>query len=509
VITEFTSCPELLRSRAQQFGDETYLVSAQLELSYAEFDARTDRVAGGLAGLGVNAGDVVSIFMPNRVEYLEAWWATWKLGAVFNPVNASFRESEAAFVVGHAGARIAIADAEGSAALASCRSDLPGLAAIVDVDGTSGDVAFADLQRGDASAIADVEVRADDLAALVYTSGTTGRPKGAMLTHANYLADAAMIAEIFPAGAGDRFGMILPLFHVNAQVVSTLAPMFVGGTIAMWDRFSASTFWKTVETLRPITFSAVPTILATLLRAPGAGEADTGSLQFVLCGAAPMTVELCDEFESRFGLRIMEGYGLTEGTCASTVNPYYGTRRIGSVGLPLRGQQVAIVGSEGVPLKPHEPGEVVVRGPNVMSGYFRDESATADALNAGWLRTGDVGYLDEDGFLFLVDRLKDMIIRGGENVYPREVEAVLSLHPAVVEAAVVGLPDDVRGQEIHAVVVLGADHDVTMEQLEDFVAERLARYKLPRTYEVRDELPRNPTGKVVKRTLVDDRLALS
>jgi len=496
--TGFSSLPELLRCRAGELGDAPLLRWRDEVIGYAEFDRRTDELAVGLAELGVGRGDVVSLYMANRPEFLETWWATLKLGAVFGPVNSQFRGPEAAYVVGHSAAKVAVGDAAAAETLAAQRETLPDLAAIVDVDAGDG----LDGLRRPGRRPPVVDIAPTELAALVYTSGTTGRPKGAMLSHGNYLADTAMAAELLPAGPGDCLGMVLPLFHVNAQVATTTTPMLIGGQIAMWDRFSASTFWATVEQHRPVSFSAVPTILAALLRAPGADEADTSSLRYVVCGAAPLTRDLLEAFERKFDLQILEGYGLTEGTCVSSLNPYFGPRKTGSVGLPLRGQEVRLVDDAGAPVADGEPGELLLAGANVMQGYYRDPEATAEALVDGWLRTGDVAYRDADGFLFLVDRKKDMIIRGGENIYPREVEEVLSAHEAVAEAAVIGVPDDVRGEVVHAVVILTAPGAADEQALIAWCAERLAAYKVPGSVELVDDLPRNPTGKVQKRRIV-------
>jgi acyl-CoA synthetase (AMP-forming)/AMP-acid ligase II len=382
-------------------------------------------------------------------------------------------------------------------------AELPALREIVVVDRGAADP----LETLRTDSIAEpAAVRADDLCSLIYTSGTTGRPKGAMLSHGNFIANIRMLGELLPVGRGDVMGMVLPLFHANAQVVTTMTPMLLGARIAMWERFSASTFWEAVARFEPVTFSSVPTMLAALLHAPGADEAETNTLRFVICGAAPLSPALFRRFEAKFGVAIMEGYGLTEGTCASTMNPFYGPRKIGSIGLPVRTQDVEIRRDDGNPAPPGTAGDVCVRGPNVMHGYYNRPDATAEALRGGWLYTGDVGYRDEDGFFFLVDRRKDMIIRSGENIYPREIEDVLVEHPGVRAAAVVGRPDEVRGEEVHAVVVL--EPGTAVEDLEPHCRERLARFKVPSTWEVVADLPTTSTGKVDKKPL-RARLALA
>jgi long-chain acyl-CoA synthetase len=337
----------------------------------------------------------------------------------------------------------------------------------------------------------------------MYTSGTTGKPKGAMLTHANVVANAAMGAELLPLVAGERVGMLLPLFHVNAQIVTCVIPMMVGCEVAMWERFSASTFWQTVAELKPVAISAVPTILAAVLHTANAPVGRT-SLRYIICGAAPLSRELLEAFEERFDIRILEGYGLTESTCVSSLNPYYGVRKPGSIGLPVRGQQMKILAPDGGPVDDGELGEIAVKGPNVMAGYLHNPEATAATIRDGWLHTGDVGYVDPDGYFFIVDRAKDMIIRGGENIYPREIEEVLYTHAGILECAVIGVPDEIRGEEVLAFVAPKPDAELDEEQLKVWAAERLAAFKVPRKFKIRPELPKTPTGKISKPPLREE-----
>jgi long-chain acyl-CoA synthetase len=495
--TEPQTLPELLLTRARELAEDPIVRDARQAWSYGELAHRVTEIAAGLRTLEVTPGDVVGVILPNGPEYLEVWWAILWLGAVFNPVNPDLTGRETAGILGDSGATIVVCDQPAADALGEHRDQLPALREIVVTDRT-GDDPLASL-RGYGAAERPASVHPGDLASLVYTSGTTGRPKGAMLTHGNFLANTWMLAELLPLGRGDTLGMVLPLFHVNAQVVTTMVPLLIGGRIAMWDRFSASTFWDTVAAFEPVTFSAVPTMLAALLHAPGADAAETNTLRFVICGAAPLSPALFRRFEAKFGLKVLEGYGLTEGTCCSTLNPFLGPRRIGSIGIPTRGQEVLVANERGGEAAADEVGEVCVKGPNVMQGYFNRPEATAEALREGWLHTGDVGYRDADGFLFLVDRKKDMIIRGGENIYPREIEDVLLEHPGVQGAAVVGRPDEVRGEEVHAVLVLAPETD--LGEIESHCRRSLAAFKVPSTWEVIDELPKTSTGKIDKKPL--------
>jgi long-chain acyl-CoA synthetase len=277
----------------------------------------------------------------------------------------------------------------------------------------------------------------------------------------------------------------------------------IGCEVAIWERFSASKFWDSVADLRPVAISAVPTILAAVLHTANAPSGTT-SLRYIICGAAPLSRELLEAFQNRFDIRILEGYGLTESTCVSSLNPYYGARKPGSIGLPVRGQQMKIVNPDGARVEDGELGEIVVKGPNVMAGYLRNPEATAKAIHDGWLYTGDVGYVDSDGYFFIVDRAKDMIIRGGENIYPREIEEVLYTHAGVLECAVIGVPDEIRGEEVLAFVTPKPGAELDEEQLKGWAAERIAAFKVPRRFEIRPELPKNATGKINKQPLREE-----
>jgi len=498
LTTDVGSLPELLRTRAAELGDASFVRDAEVEWSYGEFARRVTEVAGGLRARGVGRGDAVGVVLPNGPEYLEVWWAILWLGAVFNPVNPTLAPREVMGILSDSGAMCLVCEQKGAIAVQEARADLPALREVVVVDRQGGDP-LRPLRAADSLVAEPAPVGWDALASLVYTSGTTGRPKGAMLSHGNLLANTRMLAELVPVGRGDILGMVLPLFHLNAQLVTTIMPMLLGAQVAMWERFSASTFWETVARFEPVTFSSVPTMLAALLHATGADRAETNSLRFVVCGAAPLSPAVFRRFEEKFGVAVLEGYGLTEGTCTSTLNPFYGPRRIGSIGLPTRNQEVVIRDADGQVAPDGVAGEVCVRGPNVMQGYYNRPEATAETVRDGWLHTGDVGYRDEDGFFFLVDRTKDMIIRGGENIYPREIEDVLLEFAGVEGAAVIGRPHEVRGEEVHAVLVLAPG--IELAGVEEHCRARLATFKVPSTWEVIDELPKTATGKIDKKPL--------
>ncbi|MDK3256032.1 class I adenylate-forming enzyme family protein [Blastococcus capsensis] len=456
----------------------------QAELTYAEFDARIAALAALLTERGFGRGDVLAIMLPNRVELLVALFAAWRLGGAATPVNPVFTASEADHQITDSGATLVVnlgPDAPSGGQPAIHVEDMP--------------------VGGVGTPVPPVLLQPDDLALLIYTSGSTGRPKGVMLDHANVEAMSGTMAAHFSLTERDHCLLVLPLFHANALMVSALATIRVGGQLSIVGSFSASRFFDHVERLRPTYFSAVPTIYALLASLPEDVRPDTSSLRFVVCGAAPVSAELLARSEERFGFTMVEGYGLTEGTCASACNPVDGVRKLGTVGPALPGQRIAIVREDGSLAGTGEIGEVVISGPTVMRGYFGKPEATAETLVDGWLRTGDVGRLDEDGYLTIVDRVKDMIIRGGENIYPKEIEAVLTAVPGVLEAAVVGRPDDVLGESPVAYVSLYPDARIGEDELLEHCRRHLTRVKVPERIEILDGLPKNPVGKTDKPSL--------
>ncbi|MFF0492115.1 class I adenylate-forming enzyme family protein [Nocardia sp. NPDC004068] len=467
---------ELPDARADFAPGAPILADDATVLTAAEFRARVRLAAGALHRAGVRAGDVVAVVLPNRVELVVALFAAWRLGAAVTPVNPGLVGDEIRYQIADSGATVVVGE--------------PG--------GTGVTLDVADLARPTEPVAA---APADGPALIIYTSGTTGRPKGVVLEHANLTAMCAMIIEALGLDETDHSLLVLPLFHVNGIVVSVLSPLLAGGRTTIAAKFSATTFLAAVERIRPTYFSAVPAIYAMLVAQPETRRPDLSSLRRVICGAAPMPAELIRRFEDRFGVPIVEGYGLSEGTCASTLNPVAGPRKPGTVGPPLPGQTVAIMDPDGNLLGAGESGEVVVRGPNVMRGYLGNPEATARTIVDGWLHTGDVGRFDEDGYLILVDRIKDMIIRGGENLYPKEIENALYRHPAVHEAAVVGVPDPVLGEVPVAHVVIAPEAVVTEDELIRHCREVLAPFKVPAAIVRTAELPRNPVGKIDKKRL--------
>ena len=450
------------------------------------FAERVTALAGVFDAAGLRPGGVLAIMLPNRVELITSMFAAWRLGAAVTPVNPALTAQEARYQIDDAGATLVVADDAAAAMLRDGPYRIIGLTEVT--------------APVPASAPPALNTDPAALALLIYTSGTTGRPKGVMLDHANISATAELIIGWFEMTPETRCLLVLPLFHVNGIMVSVVSPLLAGGSAFIAERFHAASFWATVEQVRPTFFSAVPTIYALLASRPGP-QPDVRSLRFVICGAAPMPRQLIGEFEQRFGVPVVEGYGLSECTVVCTLNPLHGVRKAGSVGLPMSGIDVGVVDETDQLLPPAQAGEVVVRGPNVMRGYLRRPEESAQVLRGGWLHTGDVGRFDDDGYLTLVDRVKDLIIRGGENIYPKEIEDVLYTHPAVLEAAVVGQPDPVFGEQPVAFVTLRPGFDAAPEDLLEHCRPSLARYKVPRAVHVEESLPKNAVGKVAKPVL--------
>jgi acyl-CoA synthetase (AMP-forming)/AMP-acid ligase II len=453
------------------------------ELTYAEVARRVEAAAEQFAAAGVGRGDVVAVMLPNRVELLLGLMAAWRLGAAATPVNPVFTPNEAGYQITDSGAKLLLGAAD------------PGADYGVPV------LAVDELSASPFGTLPVPDTRLDDLALLIYTSGSTGRPKGVMLDHANLVAMATSIGEVLKLSPDDNCLLVLPLFHVNAILVSGLAPIMAGAQVTILPRFAPDTFLAAVSRYRATYFSAVPAIYARLAELPAGQLGDTSSVRFAVCGAAPVPVELLERSESRFGFPIIEGYGLTEGTCASAINPLDGPRKPGTVGVALPGQQVAAMRADGSFAAAGERGEVVVKGPNVMRGYLGRPEATAETVVDSWLHTGDVGILDEDGYLMIVDRIKDMIIRGGENIYPKEIESVLARHGAVLEAAVIGVPHEIYGEVPVAYVVTYPDARVTVDELLAHCRDQLTKVKIPTAIRIVPALPKNAVGKTDKPAL--------
>jgi long-chain acyl-CoA synthetase len=494
---------ELLAQRARATPDKIFLFSEgdNRAYTYAEFERAVNRAALMLAARGIGKGDVVSLLLPNGVEYIIAYFACFTLGALAGPINSLLKPQEIAYVIANSEAKALVVNAEFAEQVASIKDELPALREVVRFD----DERQATQEFTDASVekLPDALIGPDDEAIIIYTSGTTGKPKGCLLTHANLIANARQITNWLKFTESDRLLTMMPLFHMNAVSVTTLTPLYAGGSTVVTRKFSASRFWQIINDYEVTSFGSVATMLQMLLATYPEGVPEglkTSQLRFAMCGSAPVPAEVLKSFEETFHCLVIEGYGLSESTCRSSFNPPDERRRPGSCGMPI-GNEMRVFDEEEREVPDGELGEIVLRGENILKGYYKNDEATARAFRGGWFHTGDIGYRDADGFFYIVDRKSDMIIRGGENIYPREIDEVLYQHPAVASAAVIGVPDKLYGEEVSAFIVLKDGTEASEEELLEFCRQRLADFKCPKSIRFIKDIPKGPTGKLLKREL--------
>lgn len=492
----------MLRESATATPDAPLVYFGDEEISYRAIDAGSGAVASALLARGLRPGDKVAVALPNVPEFLLAYFGILKAGLTMVPFSPLFTAREVHYHLADSDAKLLIASAaSGTAAL-----DGAGLASVGDVVLVGGQAPgtrpFAELLAApDTGEI--YPSSSDETAVLLYTSGTTGRPKGAELTHFELYMNCTVSPQLFGFNADDVSLAVLPLFHVFGLSSVLNAAVRWGGRMAMLPRFEVGPVLDAIERRGVTVISGVPTMYVALLAADITGR-DLSSVRAAVSGGASIPGGVLRGFEEKFGgVVILEGYGLSETASTASFNISAEQRKVLSIGKPIWGVQMAIVDPDGGPLPPGEEnvGEVVVRGHNVMKGYYKRPEATAEAIRGGWLHTGDLGYRDADGYFYIVDRLKDLIVRGGYNVYPREIEEVLYGHPEVVEAAVVGRPDDRLGEEVEAFVVLTPGAAADAAALTAYAKERLAAYKYPRAFHLLAQLPKGASGKILKREL--------
>lgn len=494
------SIPELLKQRVEAAPDKAFLFSEadKREFTYKEFEAAVQRTARMLAAHGIGKGDVVSLLLPNSVEYVIAYFACWQIGALAGPINSLLKSQETAYVISNSEAKALLVNSEFLPVVETIRDELPSLQAVIQFDNE------ADATSSYSEGLAPLaEIDCGHEAIIIYTSGTTGKPKGCLLTHGNVIANARQISSWLGFTEKDRLLTMMPLFHMNAVSVTTMSALYAGGSSVVSARFSASRFWQIISDYQITSFGSVATMLSMLLSTYPDGVPaglKTDQLRFAMCGSAPVPAEVLRRFEEQFKCLVIEGYGLSESTCRSTFNPPDQRRRPGSCGIPI-GNEMRVVDEEDREVPDGELGEIVLRGENILKGYYKNDAANETAFRNGWFHTGDIGYRDEDGFYFIVDRKSDMIIRGGENIYPREIDEVLYQHAAIAAAAAVGVPDALYGEEVAAVIVLKPGEKTTEQEVIDYCKARLADFKCPKTVHFVADIPKGPTGKLLKREL--------
>lgn len=492
----------VLAHHADRFPDRPCLIWDGEVIRYAELDLRAGRLAAGLRGLGVGRGDVVAVLLYNCPEFVEAMFAIARIGAVFMPINWRLAGEEVAYIAGHAGAKLLVSEPELAALAEVVRPRLPGIRFVSVGEAPAGWTPLAVL-RDAAEAPALEAVSGEDLHRLTYTSGTTARPKGVMITYANlYWKNIAHLVEFGLTGA-DTGLACGPLYHVGALDLTTTTLLYGGATVEIHRKFEADRVLDALEHHAISNVWLAPSMVNQLLAHPSLDDRDLSGVKLIIDGGEKMPLPLIERIRRVFpNAWFADAYGLTETVSGDTfLDKRKSVEKIGSVGKPCLHLEVAIWDDDDRPVPAGTLGEIVLRGPKVFKGYWRDPEATAAAFRGGWFHTGDIGYLDAEGFLYIVDRKKDTIISGGENIASPEVERVLYEHPAILEAAVVGRPDPRWGEVPVAFVVLREGLKADADELQEFCRARLAKFKVPRDVVFVEALPRNPSGKVLKRVL--------
>jgi len=522
----------ILDEAVRDYPDRIATIFKGKKVTYRQLDHMANRFARALRGMGVNPGDRVAIMLPNIPQAVAAFYGALRAGVVVVMTNPLYVERELEHQMNDAGARVILALDLLKPRIEAVRTHTP-LEHVVytsirdalpfplnllyplkqklpTIQPGPTTHRWTDLMAQNSPAFPPVDARPDDVALLQYTGGTTGLSKGAMLTHRNLVANAlqtvAWMGQDDARQTESRILTVLPFFHVYGLTVCMNMAVATAATMVLMPKFEVNEALDLIEKYRPKFFPGAPTMYVAVLNHPEVAKRDLASIQACLSGSAPLPVEVQTSFERITGGKLVEGYGLTEASPVTHSNPLNGLRKTGSIGLPFPSTDVKIVDLEtGLrELPPGEVGELCVRGPQVMAGYWNRPEETARALRDGWLYTGDMARMDEDGFAYIVDRKKDMIIAGGFNIYPREVEEVLYEHPAVQEAVAVGVPDAYRGETVKAFLVLKQGQESTPDEIVAFCRERLAKYKVPTAVEFRDTLPKTIVGKVLRRKLLEE-----
>ena len=506
---------KLLTRAATSFPDHRAVAYGSQESDYREFNGRANQLAAALRQLGVHAGDHVSLLMYNRPEMLESMFACFKLGCAAVPLNFRLHPNEVAYIVDHSESRAVILSPEFAQPILGIRERIPKALNLVAIGGGEGGLLdYESLLKQQSTDFEDVDVDVDEVAWIFYTSGTTGAPKGAMLTHRNLLAMTMNFYSDICPGFGHQEAVLhaAPLSHGSGCYALPNIGKAAANIIPASPSFDAAAVLQAIESHKVTNLFAAPTMIRMLMDAPDFARYDLGSLKAVAYGGAPMLVEDMVEAMDKFGPCLVQLYGQAESPMTISYLPHQGhtpagtadqARRLASAGIPRTDVEVKIFDGDDRELEPGEMGEIVTRSDLVMKGYWRNPEATAETLKGGWLHTGDMGYLDDRGYLFIMDRSKDMIISGGENIYPREIEEVIVQHPAVREVAVVGIPDPVWGEAVTAVVSLVPGEVVTEAALKELCQSQIASFKKPKAVEFVDQLPKNNYGKILKRELRD------
>lgn len=489
-----------LKERVKEFGKKIFLQEGKTSLTYQEFDSLTDQMAAALQALGLKKGEHVGVLFPNSLDTLLSYFSIIKAGGTVIPINPIYTPREMAFILFNSEAKILLTAAAFRERILQIKPQIPKLGPIFFREETDSSICSV-LKKWASSAGEPVDLTPEDKAIIFYTSGTLGQPKGVILSHGNSSFSGPNIARAYGLRENDVTIAVLPLGHVFAVASPVFGSLSSGGTVVILERFQAENVLKAIEDYKVTWFPGVPTMFNYLYSAYEKGNYNLKSLRMGLSGGASLSVELLRNWERRFQAFILEVYGLTESTGLVTANPVEGVRKPGSIGLTVPYVQTRLLDKEGNEVKRREVGELVFKGPNATKGYWKIPQLTAETIREGSVFTGDLAKQDEDGYFYIVGRKKELIITGGYNVYPREIEEVLYTHPAIYEAAVVGVPDEVKGEVPKAFITLHPGQSVSEKEIIEFCKKYLAPYKVPKQVEVRRELPKSSTGKILHREL--------
>ena len=494
---------DIISKTANQKKDKTAAVLDDQKITYAELEKQSNQLAHGLIDLGIRPSDMVSIMLPNSIQFLVSYLGVIKSGATMVPLNISFKAPAVEYILNNSEARIIITSQKFLPLIKKCSLDT--VEKIILVDGEKSDdyLLLSELADQKATLPELKNIDQEYTAACLYTSGTTGKPKGAMLSHHNLIFDTQKTIEHLKVDDSDRYICVLPMFHAFAETVCMLMPLFLGAEIVIVDKFLPEKVLKTIQEKNVTFFAGVPTMYSALLNVKNRELYELSHLNICISGGAAMPQQTMEDFEETFNVKILEGNGPTEASPVAYVNPVDGETKTGSVGLPIPETKVKIVDEEDNELPRNEIGEIIVQGEHIMKGYYKMPEETEKTLRGGWLHTGDLGKMDQDGYVYIVDRKKDMINVGGMNVYPREIEEQLYKHPKIREAAVVATKDELRGEIPKAVIVLKDDENATEREIQKYCMQYFANYKVPKLVDFIDELPKNATGKIDKKSLSD------
>ncbi len=494
---------ELPENEIENFGEHVSVLFQDQHWTNLEMRSAAKHLANALKHLGVGKGDRVIIQMPNCPEVLQSFQAVYLLGAVIVPINFMVGEAETAFIYQDTGARIVISSSDFLAKIQTCRKQAPNIEHIllIDAEIPEGALSYHQLLNAQSGEIRMEPTHDDDLAALIYTAGTTGQPKGVMHTHFSLYANARMQRDTLQLPPGLTGINVLPLCHSYGIASMNFGMLIGGGRAVVLNSFDIDTLFAAIEKNRAHIIGAVPTMYVFMLLYPDPAKYDLSSMKYWISGSAPLTRETWERFRDTYGYEIIEGWGLTEAGANNSVNPLEGKKKIGSIGLPMKGTWMKIVDFEDRELPVNTEGELIISGPMLMKGYWGKPEETAKVLKNGWLYTGDIGYKDVEGYFFITERKKDLIIKGGENIAPREVEEAVYSHPKVSEAAVIGIPDEIYGEDIKAFVVLLPGQQATGEEIIAHCREKLKRFKSPKEVIFLDALPKSLVGKILRKEL--------